>query len=91
MINDEVMLEIKKMAEPLITSNVINEFRSSVIKKLERCIEKTETEYMKEIFRSINDIIICSHHSQFIHQYYHQSIPSNWIIMYIIPNNNTIE
>ena len=42
---------------------MINEFRSAPIKKLERCIEKTETDYMNESFpqsSKLIDIIRCS-------------------------------
>ena len=62
-INDEVMFKIKKIIQPLIDSKVINEFRSAPIKKLERCIEKTETDYMNESFpqsSKLIDIIRCS-------------------------------
>ena len=64
-INDEVMFEIKEMIFSLFTSKekVIEDFIPAPIKKLERCIEKTEIDYMNEKFPQSSrllDIIRCS-------------------------------
>jgi hypothetical protein len=64
-INDEVMLNIESMMKPLIEKGIIYKFRKGPIKTLERCIEKTENDYMKENIKfpqssKLLDTIRCS-------------------------------
>jgi hypothetical protein len=66
LINDEVMLNIELLMKPLIEKKIIYKFFKAPIKTLERCIEKTETDYMNnkniEFPQSskLLDIIRCS-------------------------------
>src|SRR2546429_271581 len=47
-INDEETLNIELLMKPLIEKGIIYKFRKGPIKTLERCIEKTENDYMKK-------------------------------------------
>src|SRR5215510_1075786 len=47
-INDSVMLNIESIMKPLIENKIIYKFRKGPIKTIERCIEKTETDYMNQ-------------------------------------------